>query len=90
MTVNMVFDLNVLLYVMAYPTEIWSQSIHWFGETQVVALDFSKAFDRVWHENLLGKISAFGVRPFLKPLDREFLIKSIDPSGIGRRYVRKI
>ena len=51
--------------VMAYLTEIGSQSIHLFGETQVIALDFSKAFDRVWHSNLLAKISAFGVDPSL-------------------------
>jgi len=50
---------------MAYVTEVWSHSLHSFGETQAIALDFSKAFDRVWHENLLGKLSAFGIDPSL-------------------------
>lgn len=47
--------------IMAYLSQIWSQSLHSFGESQAIALDFSKAFDRVWHENLLSKLSAFGV-----------------------------
>ena len=49
--------------IMAYLSQQWSQSLHSFGETQAIALDFSKAFDRVWHENLLSKLSAFGVGP---------------------------
>ncbi|KAG4072862.1 hypothetical protein HA402_002605 [Bradysia odoriphaga] len=51
--------------VMAYLTETWSRSIHMYGETKAVALDFSKAFDRVWHVNLLRKLSAFGTDPSL-------------------------
>ena len=33
--------------LMAFLSERWSRSIHRFGESRVVALDISKAFDRV-------------------------------------------
>ena len=47
--------------LMAYLTEKWNQAIHGFGESKVVALDITKAFDRVWHEALVHKVSAYGV-----------------------------
>ena len=31
------------------------------GATQVVALDISKAFDRVWHAGLLHKVKSYGI-----------------------------
>ena len=46
---------------MAFLLEQWSRSIHRLGESKVVALDISKAFDRVWHEALISKLIAFGV-----------------------------
>ena len=60
--------------VMAYLTEIWSHSLHSYGESQAVALDFAKAFDRVWHKNLLCKLSAFGVDPSLCRWIESFLL----------------
>ena len=31
------------------------------GATRAVALDISKAFDRVWHAGLLHKLKSFGI-----------------------------
>ena len=31
------------------------------GATRVVALDISKAFDRVWHAGLLHKLKSYGI-----------------------------
>ena len=31
------------------------------GTTQAVALDISKAFDRVWHAGLLHKLKSYGI-----------------------------
>lgn len=46
---------------MAYLTEKWNQSLHNVGESKIVALDISKAFDRVWHQALLSKMRAYGI-----------------------------
>ncbi|CAG9815721.1 unnamed protein product [Phaedon cochleariae] len=42
--------------LLAYVSHIWQQSIEKYGETLAVALDISKAFDRVWHHGLLAKL----------------------------------
>ena len=47
--------------LLVYVTELWNRCIHKHGEAQVVALDISKAFDRVWHEALLAKLRDFGL-----------------------------
>jgi len=36
----------------------WCDALHAGGEVRAVALDISKAFDKVWHEGLLYKLSA--------------------------------
>ena len=46
--------------MLAVITERLNDSIHRLGESKAVALDISKAFDRVWHEALLVKIRALG------------------------------
>ncbi len=39
--------------LLAFLTDSWSSSLSRSGETFAVALDISKAFDRVWHKALL-------------------------------------
>jgi hypothetical protein len=39
----------------------WCDALHAGGEVRAVALDISKAFDKVWHEGLLYKLSRFGI-----------------------------
>jgi len=52
---------------MTYLCEKLNISLHHSGESDVVALDISKAFDRVWHAALLAKCRALGLgRVFLK------------------------
>jgi len=46
--------------LLSYVTHIWATSLRDYGETYVVALDISKAFDRVWHKSLLSKLSSYG------------------------------
>jgi len=45
--------------VIAYLTEKSKESVCGFGESKVVALDIIKAFDRMWHEALIHKVSAY-------------------------------
>ncbi len=42
--------------LFAFLTDSWLSSLSYFGETFTVALDISKAFDRVWHKALLSKL----------------------------------
>ena len=46
--------------LLSHLTHAWSSSLRNFGESFVVALDISKAFDRVWHKALLAKLPAYG------------------------------
>ncbi len=54
-------------------TDFWSSSHSRFGETFSVALDISKAFDRVWHKSLLSKQPSFGFYPSLCSFISSFL-----------------
>ena len=49
--------------LLSYLTHVWSSSLRNFGESFIVALDISKAFDRVWHKALLAKFPAYGFTP---------------------------
>src|SRR5678815_1711052 len=46
--------------ILSYLTDLWSSALRDYGESWVVALDISKAFDRVWHASLLSKLPSFG------------------------------
>ena len=54
-------------------TNSWSSSLGCFGETFAVALDISKAFDRVWHKALLNKLPSYGFYPSLCSFISSFL-----------------
>ena len=59
--------------LLSYLTNAWSSSLRNFGESFVVALDISKAFDRVWHKALLAKLPAYGFTPSFCKLISSFL-----------------
>ena len=59
--------------LLAFLTESWSSSLKCFGETFAVALDISKAFDRVWHKALLSKLPSYGFCPSLCSFISSFL-----------------
>ncbi len=58
---NLLSDRDLLTFL----TESWSSSLRDFGETFAVALDISKAFDRVWHKSLISKLHSYGFYPSL-------------------------
>ena len=59
--------------LLAYVTEYVSRILDNQGETRSVALDISKAFDKVWHRGLLHKLSSYGVKDQLLQLLTSFL-----------------
>ncbi|WP_435316543.1 reverse transcriptase domain-containing protein, partial [Klebsiella pneumoniae] len=59
--------------LLSYLTHKWSSSLRKFGESFIVALDISKAFDRVWHRSLLAKLPAYGFTPSLVNLISSYL-----------------
>ena len=59
--------------ILSYLTHVWSSSLRDFGESFIVALDISKAFDRVWHKSLISKLPSFGFSPSLCKLIFSFL-----------------
>ena len=59
--------------LLSYLTHVWSSSVRNFGESFIVALDISKAFDRVWHKALLAKLPAYGFTPSFCKLTSNFL-----------------
>ena len=62
MTVNTVSGKNRCTGdLVALLTETWNRSVHFFGESKVVALDISKASDRVWHQGLISKVKSYAV-----------------------------
>ena len=59
--------------ILSYLTDLWSSALRDYGESCVVALDISKAFDRVWHASLLSNLPSFGFPPSLCLLLSSFL-----------------
>ncbi len=60
--------------LLSFSTDSWSSSLTCFGETFAVALDISKAFDKVWHKSLLSKLPSYGFYPFLCIFISSFLL----------------
>ena len=59
--------------ILSYLTDLWSTALRNYGETCVVELDISKAFDRVWHSSLIAKLPSFGFPSILTKLISSFL-----------------
>ena len=47
--------------LLAYAGHAWSSALEAYGESRVISLDISKAFDRVWYKGLLAKLTLFGL-----------------------------
>jgi len=59
--------------LLSYVTNVWSSSLDKFGESTAIALDISKAFDRVWHPALLAKLYSVGIHEEIITWVRDFL-----------------
>ena len=46
--------------LLTYAVNVWSSALESSGESRVISLDISKAFDRAWHKGLLAKLPMFG------------------------------
>ena len=54
-------------------TERIHQTLDSSGESRAIALDISKAFDRVWHAGLLHKLKAYGISGSVLAIIKSFL-----------------
>ena len=54
-------------------TDRIARALNRSGFTQAVALDISKAFDRVWHAGLLHKLKSYGISGQIFGLISSFL-----------------
>ncbi len=58
---------------LAFLTDSWLSSLNRSGETFAVALDISKAFDRLWHKALVSKLPSYELYPALCSFLSSFL-----------------
>ena len=69
-------------------SDSWSSALRHFSESFAVALDISKAFDRVWHKALISKLPSFGIYPSLCDLLSNFLSgRSVAAVVDGHRFL---
>ena len=47
--------------LLAYAVNVWSFDMESSGESRVITLAISKAFDHVWHKGLITKLPMFGL-----------------------------
>ena len=59
--------------LLAYVSYTWASSLKDYGESVAIALDISKAFDIVWHRQLIAKLPSFGFTPNICKLNTSFL-----------------
>ena len=67
------YSLHFTADLLALLTEYISKVLDKRGESRSVALDISKAFDRVWHAGLLHKLSSYGIQDKFLSLIESFL-----------------
>ena len=48
-------------HLLAYAVYVWSSALESYGESSVISLDVSKAFDHVWHKGFHAKLPMFGL-----------------------------
>ena len=65
--------------LLSYLTHAWSSSLRNFGESFVIALDTSKAFDRAWYKAVLSKLPAYSFTPSFCKLFSSFLSNRFIP-----------
>ena len=51
--------------LLAYAVHACSSALESYGKSRVISLDISKAFDCIWHKDLLAKLPMFGLHPTL-------------------------
>ena len=69
----MVLGLLDQLQIFSVVSDRIARAFNRSGATRAVALDISKAFDRVWHAGLLHKLKAYGISGQISDLICSFL-----------------
>ena len=69
----MVLGLHNQLLIFSVVSDRSARAFNRSGATRTVALDISKAFDRVWHAGLLHKLKSYGISGQIFSLISSFL-----------------
>ena len=78
------------LDLLSLMSQSWTNALRARKEVRVVALDISKAFDRVWHDGLMYKLECMGVSGPLLAWLRSFLsgrTQRVVINGVGSDFL---
>ena len=78
------------LDLLSIMSQSWTNALRARKEVRVVALDISKAFDRVWHDGLIHKLECMGVCGPLLAWLRSFLsgrTQRVVINGVGSDFL---
>ena len=74
--------------LLANAVHAWSSTLVSYGESRVISLDISKAFDRVWHKVLLAKLPMFGLHhSLIKWISSFYLIGQLQLRSIATSLI---
>ena len=63
---------------LAYVSHTWDSFLKDYGESVAIALDISKAFDRVWYRQLIAKLPSFGFKLITSFLSNRSIVVRVD------------
>ena len=86
----MVLGLLDQMQIFSVVSDRTARAFNRSGETRAMALDISKAFDRVWHAGLFHKLKSYGISGQIFGLTSSFVSNRRLLSGSGWEVFTRI